>query len=360
MSKTTIAWTDRTENPFTGCNEEGPECINCYARVASATPRLQQFEKYHGVVDDRGRWTGQINFTPKVLDDLLRIKKPQRIFMPSMSDPFHPGVKDEWLDQMMAAIALTPHLTYQLLTKRPERMLQYLTEKWQPTPAQYFEGVYIPESQNSRQTEITLACEEIIDRFNLGDTTKGELWTDNGSLKIMQWSWPLPNLMLGVTAGTQKAADERIPLLLRAPAAGRFVSVEPMLEEVDLKRYLGKFWSCPECEAGDEYQWMLPNARKEFCGNCAGDTGRDVYLKVRGRGINQIIIGGESGTNARPFHLEWARSLINQCRETGTKVFMKQVGSNAFYEGKPFKTKSRAGSDSSEWPEWARIQEFPA
>jgi protein gp37 len=65
------------------------------------------------------------------------------------------------------------------------------------------------------------------------------------------------------------------------------------------------------------------------------------------------------GANARPFNLEWARSLIDQCREAGVKVFMKQVGSNAFYEGESFKTKSRAGSDIAEWPEWAQIQEFP-
>jgi protein gp37 len=76
-------------------------------------------------------------------------------------------------------------------------------------------------------------------------------------------------------------------------------------------------------------------------------------------GASWIIIGGESGSNARPFHLEWAQDLIKQCREVGVKVFMKQVGSNAFYRGQPFKTKSRAGSDPTEWPEWAQIQEFP-
>jgi protein gp37 len=76
--------------------------------------------------------------------------------------------------------------------------------------------------------------------------------------------------------------------------------------------------------------------------------------------IDWVIIGGESGSKARPFHLEWAQFLIHQCNEAGVKVFMKQVGSNAFYEGKPFKTKSRSGSDPSEWPKWARAQEFPA
>jgi protein gp37 len=111
MSKTAISWTDETANPLTGCTEEGPECVNCYARVASASPRLQQFEKYHGVVDDRGRWTGQINFAPEVLEKLMHLKKPRRIFMPSMSDPFHPGVKDEWLDRIFAAIAFSTFMT---------------------------------------------------------------------------------------------------------------------------------------------------------------------------------------------------------------------------------------------------------
>jgi len=109
------------------------------------------------------------------------------------------------------------------------------------------------------------------------------------------------------------------------------VSVEPMLEEIDL-------WSA---------NYKNPSG---------GITGA---ITAWGGGVDWIIIGGESGSKARPFHVEWARSLIDQCREAGTAVFMKQAGSNAFYEGKPFKTKSRAGSDPSEWPEWARVQEFP-
>jgi protein gp37 len=315
MSQTTIAWTDRTENPLTGCTEvrvkgaKESECDNCYARVASASPRLQQFEKYHGVVNEKGRWTGQINFTPKVLDDLLRIKKPQRIFMPSMSDLFHLGVKDEWLDQIFATIALTPHLTYQILTKRPERMLKYSQRDF-------------------------YGC--IMKAF---DMLPKDLVIKAPKPSYRQ-TWPLSNVWLGVTSGTQKAADERIPLLLQAPAAVRFVSVEPMLEPMTLTclHYAG-----------------ITNI------DClTGQHGVNYPLQGTGNKINQVIIGGESGTNARPFELAWARSLIDQCREAGTKIFMKQVGSNAFYEGKPFKTKSRAGSDPSEWPEWAQIQEFPA
>jgi protein gp37 len=284
MSKTSIAWTDRTENPLTGCTEEGPECLNCYARIASASPRLQQFEKYHGVVDEKGRWTGQINFTPKVLDDLLKTKKEHMQFMPSMSDPFHSGVKDEWLNEIFAAVILTPHITHQVLTKRHERMYEYFDN---------------------------------LDLRQLVNPARDLLSRNNKTKAIGDWKLPIKNLWLGVTCGTQRSADKRIPYLQKVAEMRytTFVSVEPMLEEVDLTGLLD--------------------------------------------GIAQVIIGGESGFNARPFHLEWARSLIEQCRVAGVKVFMKQVGSNAFYEGKPYKTKSRAGSDLAEWPEWAQIQEFP-
>jgi protein gp37 len=315
MSKTVISWTDETANPLTGCTEEGPECVNCYARVASASPRLQQFEKYHGVVDDRGRWTGQINFSPEVLEKLLHLKKPRRVFMPSMSDPFHPGVKDEWLDQIFAAIALTPHITYQMLTKRPERMLEYL-------------------GRHEFIHEMKLAV------FNMnfcGMKNYPELDVSKGFLKNL---WP------GVTTGTQKAADERIPLLLKTLAAVRFLSVEPMLENIDLTR-------CRVCN-GSGASWNSIAQDYLGCPNCLADGFTDELCK-----IDWVIIGGESGSNARPFNLEWARSLIDQCREAGVKVFMKQAGSNAFYEGESFKTKSRAGSDIAEWPEWAQIQEFP-
>lgn len=347
MSKTNISWTDETANWIVGCSKISQGCKNCYAATAANSARLQQFDQYKKVVDGNGNWNGNIEFVPKVLNDLLKGRRSRRVFAPSMSDPFHPGVKDEWLDQFFAVAALTPHITYQVLTKRPERMLEYMNETWQVSPDLEAFGVDSSTYRETRETQINRACEEIIDRHNLADTAKDDLWTEDGSLKIMQWEWPLRNLYLGVTAENQAEANYRIPYLLKLGDMGyiTFVSIEPTIEEIDLVDS-GMF----NPGLGEGHTWLNPLA------GVAYDSDGSISNTPA---IDQIIIGGESGPNSRPFHLEWARSLIAQCQSTNTKVFMKQVGSNAFYQGKPFKTKSRAGSDPSEWPEWAQIQEFP-
>jgi protein gp37 len=303
-NKTGIAWTDETANWIVGCTKISSGCRSCYAATAANSPRLQQFDQYKGVVDGNGNWNGEIAFVPKVLEQLLRSKKQRRVFAPSMSDPFHPGVKDEWLDQFFATVARTPHITYQVLTKRPDRMRQYF---WDLEPDK--------SKMSPRHLSIAAGV-----------------------------PWPLKNLWLGVTVEDQNAADERIVALLGRPTYVPFLSLEPMLERIDL-RELEFARIILDCLTGCYDASDLP---------VQGVSSQGVMEKV-----NWVIIGGESGKNARPFHLEWAQDLIKQCREAGVKVFMKQVGGNAFYHGKPFKTKSRAGSDPTEWPEWAQIQEFP-
>jgi protein gp37 len=310
MSKTKISWTDETANWIVGCTKTRAKgskesgCTNCYAATAANSPRLQQFDQYKDVVDGNGNWNGEIAFVPKVLGQLLRSTKKRRVFAPSMSDPFHPGVKDEWLDQFFAVVARTPHITYQCLTKRPERMLAYFDR-------------LEPDKSKMSPRHLSIAAGV---------------------------PWPLKNLWLGTSVENQNAADKRIIALLGRPTPVPFLSLEPMLEHIDLRdvEFAGIILDClTGCyDASD-----LP---------VLGVSSQGVMEKV-----SWVIIGGESGKDARPFHLEWAHSIIRQCRGTGVKVFMKQVGSNAFYQGQPFKTRSRAGSDPAEWPEWAQIQEFP-
>ncbi|MGL5719476.1 MAG: DUF5131 family protein [Alphaproteobacteria bacterium] len=348
MSKTTIAWTDESLNPIVGCTKVSPGCSRCYAETAAASPRLQQFEQYKTVIDEHGHWNGHVDFVPRMLDKLFTYKKPRRIFMPSMSDPFHPAVKDEWLDQMMAAIALNPHLTFQVLTKRPERMKEYMLKltdcrgwyfkKWASTMARLACEQGWRESEediSDRSTEeVSLICHPI-----------------EMELKWKMKQYFLPNLHLGVTVENQASAGDRISLLLQTPAAVRFLSVEPMLEEIDISRWT-HLLPCPQ----------HPNERASGWGHLDCDC-REWFKKHVKSGsmssISWVIIGGESGSNARPFNLEWAELIINQCKEAEIPVFMKQVGSNAYYKGDRFKTKSRAGTDPSEWPEHLRVQEFP-
>ncbi|MGH8678716.1 MAG: DUF5131 family protein [Burkholderiales bacterium] len=133
---------------------------------------------------------------------------------------------------------------------------------------------------------------------------------------------PLPNVWMGVSCEDQKNADARVPDLLATPAAVRFLSVEPMLGWVSLAQYL-------------EY-------------------------------LDWIIIGGESGLKARPFHLSWAKSLVEQCQAADVAVFVKQLGSKAWddisYQGSThaFPTRDRKGGDLTEWPEVLKVREMPA
>ncbi|QUY45534.1 DUF5131 family protein [Acaryochloris marina] len=285
---TTIEWTDHTINCLVGCTKvraKGAKesgCKHCYAARASKSGRLQQFSQYQGVVDEQGNWTGQVNFVPEQLEKLFKFRKPIRVFMPSMSDPFHPAVKDEWLDQIFAAIALNPQVTVQMLTKRPRRMRDYLmTAKNRIRIAAVIKG----RSTNASQKVLA-------------------------DLESCQWDWPLSNLWLGVSVENQKAADERIPLLAETPAAVRFLSCEPLLKPVDL-------------------------------GALAA---------------NWCITGGESGPGARPYDVDWIRSIRDQCKTADIPVFIKQLGSKPV--GVP-KLRSAKGGDIQEWPEELRVREFP-
>lgn len=187
IMSTKIEWADMTINPIVGCSHCSPGCDNCYAERFAArlekSPNPKISSKYTGVVDERGKWTGVIDFDVSCLVKLPR--KPNRIFVGSMCDLFHDSVMDSHLEQIMGHIGLTcdnAHHTFMLLTKRPERMHEFFT-RWKPCRA-------------------------------------------------------IKNIWLGVTVCNQAEADEKIPLLLQTPAAMRFVSVEPMLGPVDLTRYL--------------------------------------------------------------------------------------------------------------------------
>ena len=173
--------------------------------------------------------------------------------------------------------------------------------------------------------------------------------------------WPLPNVWLGVTAENQKAADERIPLLLQTPAAVRFVSAEPLLEAVDFSDYL-PLGKCPECD-GTGHPWIE-------CGNeHSGYDTRHPCQTCEQPWLDQIIVGGESGPGARPCNVEWIRSIVGQCREAGVACFVKQLGVFAVAEREvgsakggcaiPLRLKSRKGNNPDEWPADLRVRETP-
>lgn len=239
-------------------------------------PNAKVAAKYEGTAVMRGVgrsrravFTGRVNVADDdTITQPMRWTRPRRVFVNAMSDLFHPAVERHVLDRLFAVMALSPQHTFQVLTKRPELAALYLQNTSQ-------------EARDRRGTEVV----------KLGGITDG-------------LQWPLPNVWMGTSVEDQATADERIPQLLEAPAAVRFLSMEPLLGPVDIAQAL--------TYAGVD---LLPQ-----------DTGGQRLAAMRG--LDWIIIGGESGPNARPFDLEWARSLVRQCQRAKVPVFYKQGGAS--------------------------------
>jgi protein gp37 len=177
----------------------------------------------------------------------LHWKKPRRVFVQSMGDLFHEDIPHSIIQRVLYAIRMSKQHTFLVLTKRPDRMRAFFMQY-------YVQGF-------------------------------------------------IPNLWLGVTAENQKRADERIPILLQIPAAVRFVSIEPMLEPVDMNKYL-----YPQRLCDGHSAWQ-----------CDEDC-------PRRPGLDWVICGGETGPGARPMHPDWVRDLRDQCVRTGVPFFFKQWG----------------------------------
>lgn len=267
---TGIEWTDATWNPIRGCARVSEGCRNCYAEGV-AKRFSGPGRPYHGLIARTGQWNGGVMVVEHLLDWPLRKRKPQRIFVNSMSDLFHEAVPDEWIDQIFAVMALAPQHTFQVLTKRPERMREYFADL------------------GLRAEMIGIEAEAI-----------GGIDRHTEDLK-QRWPLPLPNVWLGVSVEDQATADVRIPLLLQTPAAVRWVSAEPLLGPVDLL-YSAFDGAWPFKEMGQ---------------------------------LDWVVVGGESGRNARPMHPYWARSLRDQCQAAGVPFLFKQWGNWCPSDAKP-------------------------
>ncbi|MEK5162050.1 phage Gp37/Gp68 family protein [Paenibacillus sp. FSL R5-0527] len=274
--KTGIEWADATWNPVTGCTKVSEGCRNCYAKTFT-----ERFEGTPGHYFETGF---KITLRPEKLDQPLRWRRPRRIFVNSMSDLFHQDVPDDYIDQVFAVMALCPEHTFQILTKRPERMFKYMTHPGSP-----FAKDKLADISPYMEQWGWMSPEDAANIAPPGST-------------LPKWpEWPLPNVWLGVSVENQQAADERIPMLLQTPAAVRFLSCEqPLLGPVDLESVRGTF--------------QIEHPNNEGYGVSAID------------GIDWVIVGGESGSKARPMHPDWARSLRDQCQATGVPFFFKQWG----------------------------------
>jgi protein gp37 len=305
-----IEWTDATWNPIVGCSIVSPGCTNCYAMKMAA--RIQKMNRtggsnsnyvnhYDGTtksVKGSAVWTGKLALAPdKLFLKPLSRRAPTIYFVNSMGDLFHEDCPDEWIDRVFAVMALSPQHTFQVLTKRAARMRDYC---------------------------LTLGRHHEVDRVSIA---MKQIHTDhgfgaNGAFYTMgAIGWHFKNIWLGVSTERQQEADERIPLLLRTPAAVRFISAEPLLGPINLTSI-----------------------------NHRGVVGGHSALHDRGLGkLDWVITGAESGPGARECAIEWVRGIKEMCIDAGVPFFWKQHAKN----GKKIPTPKL---DGRIWTEMPRIE----
>ncbi len=213
-----IEWTDATWNPVRGCTKISPGCKHCYAATFA--------ERFRGVAGHPYEQGFDLRLVPEKLDEPLRWNRPRHIFVNSMSDLFHDDVVDEYIERVASVMIRADWHVYQVLTKRSDRMRRLLETK----------------------LRLHAAC---------------------------------PHIWWGVSVEDRKYGVPRIDDLRKSPASVRFLSIEPLLEDVGQLNLTGIAW---------------------------------------------VIVGGESGPGARPMRREWVASILEQCDRAGVAFFFKQWG----------------------------------
>jgi len=247
-----IEWTDATWSPVTGCTQISAGCKNCYAKRMA-----RRLAGRYGYPEAPHHF--DITLRPDRLEQPLKWRKPKRIFVCSMSDLFHEDVAFLDIADIFQTIIPCRQHTFQILTKRPQRMREYFD----------FHASFFREAPG------------VPDNVHLGVTVcnPDELW--------------------------------KIDELLKIQAAFYFVSLEPLLGEMDIRPFL------PYSEdSGGFTPWGVP-------------------IDILRDGLDQVIVGGETGHGARPMHPDWARSLRDQCQAAGVPFFFKSWGAWIPGETKP-------------------------
>lgn len=269
-----IQWTDHTFNPWIGCQRVSPGCVNCYAEHRNTFVRIKRKagRELWGPRGDR-HVTSEANWKKPLAWNRAAAKagKRARVFCASLADVFEDRRDlDAPRVRLFDLIEATPHLDWLLLTKRIDRVSSLVPVRW------------------------------LVEGFP-------------------------PNVWMGTSVEDQRRVEERVPELLKIPAKIRFLSAEPLLEQISLIHY--------------------------FCNRPTFGA------------IHWCIVGGESGDGARPFDAHWARWLIEECEMGGVGCFVKQLGARAYYDEAggeiPMHLRDSHGGDWNEWPEYLRVREWP-
>lgn len=278
-----IEWCHATFNPWLGCEKVSPACDHCYAE--GWAKRTGQAHLWSG---ERRRtteayWRGPLKWNAAAEAAGVR----RRVFCASLADVFDDQVPDEWRADLWRLIDECQSLDWLLLTKRPKNAARMIIR----------------------------ARQDVL-----------------GSRKIVEEhvNWPWPNVWIGTTVESQDEARQRIPQLLKVPAAIRFLSCEPLLGPLDLTRI-----------DLDGYSEIYPLEGTTECEYDDGAPAPDLPA------LDWVICGGESGPHARMMQEEWAGALMHQCASAEVPFFMKQIVEHG--KKVPF----------DQWPEDLKIREFP-
>lgn len=351
---TKIEWTDATWNPVIGCRHVSEGCRHCYAETMSKRLAAMGQEDYASILDANGRFSGKATTRPETLAEPLRWKKPRMVFVNSMSDLFHEDVPFEFVAAVFGVMAACPQHTFQVLTKRPERALKFF--EW-------------CEGRDSCNGPSDLCVQHAHETQSVIDAHKDWEHVCEGDPP----DWPLKNVWLGVSVATQADADKNIPILLKCPAAVRFVSAEPLIEAVNLREL-----NAVATAVRDGKPLVVRDQVDALGGVGGGPLAMLLGYGEKRAALDWIIVGGESGPSARPCDIAWIRSIVEQCKAARVPCFVKQIGALPvidkadIYEAAnagvriprgqkvaAFNLKDRKGGDPNEWPEDLRVREFP-
>lgn len=293
MKNSHIEWTDHTFNPWMGCTKVSPGCEHCYAKTMmdDRYGKVKWGPQGARIRTSAAYWRRLLKWNREAATTNIR----RRVFCASLADVFEDKpdqpMLNVWRHELYDLIDATPHLDWLLLTKRPENVMQMIPPRW-----------------------------------------VGRLAS---------------NVWIGTSIENQEQADIRIPHLLNIPAAVRFLSVEPLLEQIDLYDYT-------HCPGSSEYGRGF-NRTIVHAGGCCERHAASLW----------VIVGGESGPNARPLRYEWVTELRDQCQAAGVPFFFKQWGeyaqspSDGIYTFGTRVGKKRAGRllDGREWNEFPVVTE---
>lgn len=279
MNDTEIQWADKTWNPVTGCTAVSAGCKNCWAPklmkrfAANWIFKSETRARYAASFDPK---LGPVSLWPERLNQPLKWRKPQTVFVVSQGDLFHDDVPFEFILRVFSVMRRLrdlrlPAHRFLVLTKRPARMAEFV--EWY---RRYIFGEHY-----------------------VGATLGQNVW-------------------LGVSVEDQKTADERIPILLSIPAAHRWLSIEPMLEAIHLEHGYAGYLSGWEAEQGHGHDCDPETG-------CDGSVCPELY-QVQTPSIDWVVCGGESGSGARPMHPDWARKVRDDCKAAGVPFMFKQWG----------------------------------